>query len=61
MRWTLAGGVAALAAVAAHDVLQKRHSILRNFPVIGHGRYAVEKSRTFSKRCSKTTRLDETF
>ncbi len=33
---------AAIAGVAAHDLLQKRHSILRNFPVIGHGRYLIE-------------------
>ena len=32
-----------MAAVAAHDLLQRRHSLLRNFPVIGHGRYFVEK------------------
>jgi glutamate synthase domain-containing protein 2 len=31
-----------VAAVAAHDLLQRRHSLLRNFPVIGHGRYLVE-------------------
>ena len=31
-----------MAAVAAHDLLQRRHSLLRNFPVIGHGRYLVE-------------------
>ncbi len=34
--------VAALAAVAAHDVAQRRHAILRNFPIIGHGRYLLE-------------------
>jgi len=34
--------LAALAAVAAHDLLQKRHALLRNFPVIGHGRYLLE-------------------
>jgi glutamate synthase domain-containing protein 2 len=33
---------AAVAGVAAHDVLQKRHAILRNFPLIGHGRYLIE-------------------
>ncbi len=33
---------AALAAVTAHDLIQKRHAILRNFPVIGHGRFLVE-------------------
>jgi glutamate synthase domain-containing protein 2 len=34
--------VAALAAVAAHDLLQRRHAILRNFPVIGHARFWLE-------------------
>jgi glutamate synthase domain-containing protein 2 len=33
---------AALAGVAAHDLLQRRHALLRNFPVIGHGRYLLE-------------------
>jgi glutamate synthase (ferredoxin) len=32
-----------LGALAAHDLLQKRHSLLRTFPVIGHGRYLVER------------------
>lgn len=35
--------VAVVAGVAAHDLLQRRHALLRAFPVIGHGRYAVEK------------------
>ena len=34
--------VAALGAVAAHDLLQRRHAILRNFPVIGHARFWLE-------------------
>src|SRR5262245_286816 len=32
----------ALAAVAAHDMLQRRHAILRNFPIVGHFRYWLE-------------------
>ena len=40
-KW-FAGPVAALAAVAVHDLVQRRHALLRNFPVIGHGRYRVE-------------------
>ena len=40
-KW-FAGPVAALAAVAVHDLVQRRHALLRNFPVIGHGRYLVE-------------------
>jgi glutamate synthase domain-containing protein 2 len=45
MKWMMAAaaGVAALGAVAAHDVLQKRHAILRNYPVIGHARFMIEK------------------
>ncbi len=35
--------MAALTGVAAHDLLQRRHAILRNFPVIGHARYLIEK------------------
>ena len=34
--------VAAVAAVAAHDLLQRRHALLRNFPVLGHARYWLE-------------------
>ncbi|WP_313408197.1 FMN-binding glutamate synthase family protein [Aeromicrobium sp.] len=33
---------AALGGVAAYDLTQKKHAILRNFPVIGHFRYWVE-------------------
>ncbi|MFC1407008.1 MULTISPECIES: FMN-binding glutamate synthase family protein [Streptacidiphilus] len=33
---------AAVAVVAARDLVQKRHALLRNFPVIGHARYALE-------------------
>ena len=28
--------------MAAHDLLQRRHSLLRNFPVVGHARYLIE-------------------
>jgi hypothetical protein len=39
----LAGaGLSALAAVAARDLLQREHTLLRNFPVIGHARYLLE-------------------
>jgi glutamate synthase domain-containing protein 2 len=31
-----------LAAVIAYDLLQRKHAILRNFPVIGHLRYVFE-------------------
>ena len=34
--------VAAAAAVAARDLLQRDHAILRNYPVLGHARYLLE-------------------
>ena len=33
---------AALGAVAAHDLIQREHAILRNFPVVGHARFWLE-------------------
>ncbi len=36
------GAGVALAGVAAHDLLQRRHSLLRAFPLLGHGRYLLE-------------------
>ncbi|MFC6154238.1 FMN-binding glutamate synthase family protein [Nocardioides yefusunii] len=35
--------VAAVGGVAAYDLVQKQHAILRNFPVVGHFRYLLEK------------------
>lgn len=32
----------ALALVAARDLVQKKHALLRNFPLIGHARYLLE-------------------
>jgi glutamate synthase domain-containing protein 2 len=37
-----AAGHTALAAVAARDLLQREHTLLRNFPVLGHARYLLE-------------------
>ncbi|GAA3827616.1 FMN-binding glutamate synthase family protein [Nocardioides panacisoli] len=34
--------LAALGAVAARDLVQKDHAILRNFPLVGHARYWLE-------------------
>ena len=45
MRWSRAlksTPVAALAGVAAYDLLQRKHALLRNFPLLGHGRYMLE-------------------
>ena len=33
---------AALGGLVAHDLLQRRHAIVRNFPVVGHLRYVLE-------------------
>ena len=43
MRWGRVLPLAAAAGVAVHDLAQRRHALLRNFPVIGHGRYLVER------------------
>jgi glutamate synthase domain-containing protein 2 len=46
MRWTRAatwGTTAALGAVTAHDLIQRKHAILRNFPVVGHLRFVLER------------------
>ena len=45
MRWKHALGLLPVAAgmgVAAHDLLQRQHALLRNFPVVGHARYLLE-------------------
>ena len=39
----LLGSGAIVGAVAARDILQKRHAILHNFPVVGNFRYMLEK------------------
>ncbi|SEO44298.1 Glutamate synthase domain-containing protein 2 [Trujillonella endophytica] len=39
---TAVAGMGAVAAVAARDLLQREHTLLRNFPVIGHARYLLE-------------------
>jgi len=39
------GVFAALCLVGVHDVLQRRHAILRNYPVIGHIRWMAELIR----------------
>ena len=43
-RYAILGGTAvAGAATAVHDLVQTKHAILRNFPIVGHGRFLVEK------------------
>jgi len=41
--WLIAGGL--LVAVGVHDLVQERHSILRNYPLSGHFRYLFEAVR----------------
>lgn len=40
--WWFLVPVGALVALVAYDLTQRRHAILRNFPVIGHLRYLLE-------------------
>jgi glutamate synthase domain-containing protein 2 len=37
-----AAAASALAGVTAYDLVQRRHAILRNFPIVGHFRYLLE-------------------
>ena len=37
-----AAGLSALTAVALRDLLQREHTLLRNFPVIGRARFLLE-------------------
>ncbi|MDW3175985.1 MAG: FMN-binding glutamate synthase family protein [Acidimicrobiia bacterium] len=41
--WALVVIVVLFVGLAIHDITQKRHAILRNFPVVGHLRYLIEK------------------
>jgi glutamate synthase domain-containing protein 2 len=45
MNWRRAGALTAgaLGAITAYDLTQKQHAILRNFPIIGHLRYQLER------------------
>src|SRR5580698_11565891 len=43
VEWCLLTG--AIWAVGFYDVLQRRHTILRNFPVVGHFRFWLEALR----------------
>src|ERR1041385_4272061 len=40
--WVASAVGAFLVAVAIYDMTQKRHAVLRNFPIIGHIRYWLE-------------------
>ena len=46
MKWRyaiLGGTAAAAAATTVHDLVQTKHAIIRNFPVVGHARYFLER------------------
>ncbi|WP_231626917.1 FMN-binding glutamate synthase family protein [Streptomyces apocyni] len=43
--WPPAAITLALAAVGGYDLLQRKHSVLRNYPVLGHFRYLLERLR----------------
>lgn len=43
--WLAAVPLVALTALAGADLLQTRHSVLRNYPVLGHLRFALEGIR----------------
>ncbi|MGI8521840.1 MAG: FMN-binding glutamate synthase family protein [Nocardioides sp.] len=43
--WILLAVVVLLLLVAIYDLVQRRHSILRNFPVLGHLRFLMEDIR----------------
>ena len=39
----LAVVVALIVMLGLYDLIQRRHAILRNFPVVGHFRFLIEK------------------
>lgn len=43
--WAWAIVPALLVAIGVHDLLQRRHAVLRNYPIIGHLRYMIETVR----------------
>lgn len=43
--WCAAGPLIAAAVAGTYDITQKHHSVLRNYPIIGHLRYLMEGVR----------------
>src|SRR5205809_1242080 len=41
--WTGLGFLAFLVVVFVHDITQKKHAVIRNFPIVGHFRYLLER------------------
>ena len=42
-KYILSGGAGLLLIIFLYDIFQRKHAILRNFPVVGHLRYLLEK------------------
>ena len=42
VRAVAAAAASTLGAVVVRDLFQRKHALLRNFPLIGHARYLVE-------------------
>lgn len=43
--WVLAAVLALLLGVGVYDLAQRRHAVLRNYPILGHMRYLLESLR----------------
>jgi glutamate synthase domain-containing protein 2 len=43
--WILAGPLLVVAIIGLFDLVQRRHSVLRNYPVLGHFRFLLESLR----------------
>ena len=43
--WVIGALIVALIVLAIHDLVQKKHAILRNYPVVGHLRFLLEGLR----------------
>ena len=40
--WLWAIGGALLVAIVVYDLIQRKHAILRNYPILGHFRFILE-------------------
>ena len=43
--WWVLAVVAALGGVGVYDLIQTKHSVTRNYPIIGHARFLMEEIR----------------
>jgi glutamate synthase domain-containing protein 2 len=43
--WLLAAVLIVAGLIAVYDVSQRKHSVLRNYPLVGHARYLLERIR----------------